>query len=170
MYLTVQTSPLLALPLELQFSLLPLLQYPDVLALKHTCRDFYNLVDSTGSAAGIRRRVAWLVQRHKRGLPCPHRQCELETDERFCSSGKGQVSQLIESRRRHGECRVGDKGCEIVVGRSCGGSNATKMRWMPMMGPNNSWHQVWVGWGMFVVGLLLASVGFNLLELCRCLS
>ena len=170
MYLISQPSPLLFLPRELQYTLLPFLPYPDVLALKHTCRHFYNLINSTGSAAGIKRRVAWLVERHVRGLPCPHQQCQLETDESFCRSGKRQVSQLIESRRRHEECQTGHKGCEVVVGSSCEGSSRPQARWVLLKGGRIGWQRYWSGWGAWIIGLLLANLGIHLLVLWIWLS
>lgn len=100
------------LPEELYTLILPHLVYPDALSLKHTSRQFYRLVDTS-----IKSKVAWLIDRHSRGLPCPQKKCILKTDAAFCSSSGGEVKRLMEKRRRHEEC--GPKGCEVVVGREC---------------------------------------------------
>ena len=101
------------------------------LALKHTHRMFYNIVDTS-----VRLKVAWLLDRKVRGLPTPEKMCCLKSDSEFCNGGlvggwekgrrrgkvqdgAGQVSSIMARRRRHGEC---DRGvCEVLVGRRCGG-------------------------------------------------
>ena len=91
----------------------------------------------------------------------------LKTDESFCRSGKGQVSQLIEVRRRHGECKVGDGGCEVVLGSNCGGERKTKAKRVLMIGQTFGKGGQRTGWVVWIVGLLLASLGVNLLLLWR---
>lgn len=92
----------------------------------------------------------------------------LKTDESFCKSGNGQVRRLMEVRRRHGECKVGERGCEIVRGWDCGGRRKQGRQglWMAVRrewGRNEgkSW------WMMWVVSLLAASLGVNLWMLWR---
>ncbi|KAL8665536.1 MAG: hypothetical protein Q9202_002241 [Teloschistes flavicans] len=108
-------TTLLTLPPELLALIPPLLPYPDALALKHTSRLFYNTIPTS-----VPLRVAWLLSRHARGLPCPRKKCILLTDEAFCGSGGGQVRDLMQRRRRHEECGWDGKGgCEVVVGEKC---------------------------------------------------
>lgn len=108
-----ESSPSLStIPEELYSLILPHLPYPDALSLKHTSRKFYRLVDTS-----MELKVAWLIDRHIRGLPCPQKQCILKTDAAFCLSKSGEVKRLMERRRRHEEC--GPKGCEVVIGRNC---------------------------------------------------
>lgn len=109
------------LPPELYSLILPHLPYPDALSLKHTSRQFYTMVDTS-----IRSKVAWLLDRHTRGLQCPRKKCILKTDASFCESGGGEVKRLMERRRRHEEC--GPDRCEVVLGRKCdtAGRRATR--------------------------------------------
>jgi len=113
--------PLTALPPELQLLILSHLPYPDLLALKHTDRHFYIQSPTT-----VKAKVAWLVSRHERNLKCPDRKCIMKTDATFCESGRGQVSWIMEVRRAHGECAAGQGGCEVVLGRTCGGGSTTR--------------------------------------------
>ncbi|KAG7004826.1 hypothetical protein G7Y79_00023g054100 [Physcia stellaris] len=127
----VTSSPLLALPPEILIDIIPMLPYPDALALKHTHPSFYNLVDTS-----VRLKVAWLLDRKVRGLPTPQKMCCLGSDSDFCNGGlagvwgKGrrrakvedgasQVKSIMARRRRHGECEGGR--CEVLVGWRCGG-------------------------------------------------
>lgn len=68
------------LPPEIQLLISQQLIYPDALSLKHTCRQFYSLVDT-----GVRLKVEWLVQRRSLHLECPNKTgCDLGSDLRFC--------------------------------------------------------------------------------------
>ena len=106
--------PILNLPVELQLYITSRLPYPDALALKHTNSYFYALVSTS-----IRLKVAWLISRHERHLPCPSRNCFLKTDGAFCLGTNGEVKAIMERRRRHGECKAGNGGCEVIVGSTC---------------------------------------------------
>lgn len=119
---------LMALPAELHDSLLSCLPYPDQLALKHTCKYFHLFIVSTNGAVGVQSRVAWLVERYEKGLPCPVHDCVMSTDETFCSSGRWQVSRMMEVRRRHGDCRRMAGGCEVLPGTTCGGPRRANLR------------------------------------------
>lgn len=87
----------------------------------------------------------------------------MKTDAAFCSTGGGQVRRIMENRRAHGECAVGEGGCEVVVGASCGGARG----W----GRGNVGGRVWRRVGrmgrveaslvMWVVGLLVMSLVVN---------
>lgn len=76
----------------------------------------------------------------------------------------------MEVRRRHGECKVGvgEKGCEVVQGRDCGGGRGRK--WgtpgfsvMALRGGGKGLPLSKSGWViMWVVGLLVASLSINL--------
>ena len=102
-------GPFMSMPTELQLSVSSHLPYPDALSLKHSCRHFYNIVDT-----GIRLKVEWLIERVSLHLECPKEgQCILRTDAQFCST----VRPLIEKRRRHEECG-GHRGC-LVRGGTC---------------------------------------------------
>lgn len=68
------------LPPEIHLAISRQLTYPDALSLKHTCRYFYQLVDT-----GVKLKVAWLVERHTLHLECPNdRCCDLRSDGKFC--------------------------------------------------------------------------------------
>lgn len=131
----VTPSRLLSLPLELLLDIIPMLPYPDALALKHSHPSFYNMVNTS-----VRLKVSWLLDRKVRGLPTPQQMCCLKSDAEFCNGGlaggweKGrrrgkvkpahgadQVRSIMARRRRHGECK--DGRCEVLVGRRCGGRN-----------------------------------------------
>ena len=99
------------LPIELYSLIIPYLPYPDALSLKHTSRRFYSLTDTS-----IKLKVAWLIDRHSRGLPCPQKKCILKTDAAFCSSSGGEVRKIMERRRRHEEC---GSVCEVVQNTNC---------------------------------------------------
>ncbi|BDD57170.1 hypothetical protein MAP00_002560 [Monascus purpureus] len=102
---------LMGLPTELHFSISSYLPYPDALALKHTCRHFYRIVDT-----GVHKKVDWLVERFERKLECPMEQCSFRTDEAFCNA---RMRKLMERRRRHLECRRVKGGCMVVEGNTC---------------------------------------------------
>ncbi|KAL9630202.1 MAG: hypothetical protein Q9164_006539, partial [Protoblastenia rupestris] len=114
-------SPFFNLPLELQLHIASYLPYPDALALKHAHPHLYTL-----ATTNVKQKVSWLISRHERGLKCPDRKCILKTDTLFCSGENGQVRRLMEKRRRHGECKEGKGGCEVVLGRTCGGPRKAK--------------------------------------------
>ena len=107
-----------ALPLEIQLQVSSYLSYPDALALKHTSRHFYHLVDT-----GVRLKVAWLIDRKRLRLDHPKEYCSLKTDEAFCSSR--EIRRIMERRRRHGECKGG--ACKVVEGMSCGGQRGRRL-------------------------------------------
>ena len=111
---TAKPSALLALPVEIQLLIIPDLYYPDALALKHTHRHFYGLVDTS-----IRMKVAWLLDRKERGLEWPQQMCKMKTDALFCVD---EVREIMETRRAHGECTVELGGCEVIIGATCGGA------------------------------------------------
>lgn len=82
------------LPPEIHLSISQRLTYPDALSLKHTCRYFYNLVDT-----GIKLKVEWLVERHTLHLECPNdRRCDLRSDLKFCKGSVRYVSSCHSSR------------------------------------------------------------------------
>ncbi|KAI9847614.1 MAG: hypothetical protein M1837_002188 [Sclerophora amabilis] len=97
---STSASSLLSLPPEIHLLISAHLNYPDALSLKHSHPHFYDLVDT-----GVRLKVDWLIERHRLRLDFPNEgQCVLRTDAAFCS---GQVSRLMERRRRHEECASG---------------------------------------------------------------
>ncbi|KAK7743353.1 hypothetical protein SLS62_010627 [Diatrype stigma] len=85
------------LPPEIHLAISQRLTYPDALSLKHTCRYFYDLVDT-----GIRLKVEWLVERHTLHLECPNdRCCDLRSDLKFCrGSVSGDASTWNANRAR----------------------------------------------------------------------
>ncbi|KAL9610071.1 MAG: hypothetical protein Q9167_005208 [Letrouitia subvulpina] len=109
-----QPSGLLNLPSEIHLLIIKNLAYPDALSLKHSCRTFYLTTDTS-----VRLKVAWLVDRHVRGLPCPQRDCILKTDRSFCAGSDGEVRRIMERRRQHEEC---EGVCEVVLGAQCVGT------------------------------------------------
>ena len=115
-------SRILQLPTELQLHIASHLPYPDALALKHTNSHFYALVPTT-----VKLKVAWLVSRHERHLPNPCHKCLLKTDEAFCKGTNGEVQAIIERRRKHGECKASDGGCEVIIGATCKGPQSRPM-------------------------------------------
>lgn len=108
---TPQGPGLLSLPTELHIQISSSLPYPDALALKHTNRRFYSVVQT-----GIKLKVAWLLERKRLNLEWPEQTCDFKTDERFCV---GKVRDLMEKRRRHQECPSLNKGCKVIEGTSC---------------------------------------------------
>ena len=130
-----QASPLLSLPPELLRSILPYLPYPDALSLKHTSRALYLCTDTS-----VPLKVSWLLARNMRGLPWPKRSCDLKTDKAFCNGEEGEVRRIMEKRRRHEECRPNDKGCEILLGRTC-----EKARWYRTTFHLGRWGRSWEG-------------------------
>ena len=147
--------PLLALPLELQYLVIANLSYPDALALKHTHPHFYNLVKTSVSL-----KVAWLLERKERNLGWPQKKCTMKTDATFCG-GNSEVRAIMLRRRAHAECAGGDRGCEVVVGSTCGGAKAMWRRrvrrssWVIGVGRPGFLLIVWV------VGLLVMSLAGN---------
>ena len=109
---SLPSTPLLSLPLELHHQISLSLPYPDHLALRHTHPHFYLTLPST-----IKDKVAWLISRHERQLPCPNTRCILASDAAFCYSG--DVRSIMERRRRHQECKGVRGGCEVVLGGTC---------------------------------------------------
>ncbi|QKX61777.1 uncharacterized protein TRUGW13939_08933 [Talaromyces rugulosus] len=61
---------LMDLPTELHIHISSFLSYPDALALKHTSRLFYLVVDT-----GVELKIDWLVERFERKLECPMEKC-----------------------------------------------------------------------------------------------
>lgn len=102
---------LMNLPTELHYQISNHLAYPDALALKHTCRHFYNLVYT-----GVHLKIDWLVDRFEHKLDCPLEKCSFRTDEAFCNT---RIRKIMERRRRHLECRRARGGCLVVFGRTC---------------------------------------------------
>ena len=157
-------SPLLALPLELQFLIIPHLSYPDALALKHTHPHFYSIVNTS-----VRLKVAWLLERKERRLEWPQKMCAMKTDAAFCG-GNGEVRIIMERRRAHAECADGEGGCEVLVGSTCGGAKAKGRRraargiWNNNMEGSESLARVWI------VGLLVTSFLANLFFVLRWIS
>ncbi|KAK7997407.1 pH-response regulator protein palC [Apiospora arundinis] len=97
--------------------------YPDALSLKHTCRYFYELVNT-----GVRLKVEWLVQRRMLHLECPNdKRCDLGSDLKFC---RGSVPLLMQRRREHMECesRPG-LGCLVFSTKSCAHRPQLQHRW-----------------------------------------
>lgn len=114
----VQEPPgLHSLPTELQIQISSFLPYPDALALKHTNRHFYNLVQT-----GIWLKVSWLLDRKRLNLEWPAQSCNFKTDESFCI---GKVRDLMKKRREHRECS--STGCKVVEGTLCKKRKATRV-------------------------------------------
>lgn len=153
-------SPILALPLELQLLIFRHLSYPDALALKHTSTHFYNLLNTN-----VRLKVAWLLERKERGLEWPQKMCVMKTDAAFC--GNGEVREIMENRRAHGECAKGMGGCEVVVGGTCGGGRGfrkgrgMRMLWKRRVGRRGEGVVIWM------VGLVVMSLIVNLWFMAR---
>ena len=141
---TESISSILSLPLELQLQIIPSLSYPDALALKHTHPHFYNLIDTN-----VRLKVAWLLERKERGLDWPQKMCAMKTDAAFCG-GHGEVRTIMAKRRAHAECTTGVRGCEVVLGSTCGGAMAGNRRrtalrfWNRTIGSSTAWLTVWM--------------------------
>lgn len=138
--------PKASLLLSLPPDLLPLLRfhlpYPDLLALRHTHPYFYHS-PLLSTNTNIRLKVAWLVDRKERGLSCPtHSSTLFKTDREFCASR--EVKRIMKLRRRHGDCREGPGGCEVVRGGSCGGKVRGREAW--------AWE--WV-WSLLIIGTAL---------------
>ena len=71
---------LTTLPPEIHLLIIENLIYPDRLALKHTDRYFYCIVDT-----GVKIKVSWLMSRRMLHLKCPNNvRCEMGSDLRFC--------------------------------------------------------------------------------------
>jgi hypothetical protein len=105
------SSNLTTLPSELHLQISTYLSYPDALALKHSSRHFYSIVNT-----GVRLKVDWLLERLERKLECPMEKCSFSTDESFCN---GRVRGIMERRRWHLECRPVRNGCLLVNGQTC---------------------------------------------------
>ena len=114
---SLSTSHLLRFPPDLLLYIRSHLPYPDLLALRHTHPYFY-YSSLLATDRNIRLKVAWLVDRKRRGLACPgHHRTLFRTDREFCAST--EVKQIMARRRRHEDCQVG-KECEVVSGTVCG--------------------------------------------------
>ena len=151
---TKPLSPLLTLPLELQLLIIPSLSYPDALALKHTHTHFYDLIDTSVSL-----KVVWLLERKERGLELPQKKCAMKTDAAFCG-GNGEVRAIMERRRAHGECTAGERGCEVVVGSTCGAGKGVNRRrvvqrfWSNTVGKSGEFLTNWIT-GLLVMSFLV---------------
>ncbi|KAI0132958.1 hypothetical protein BJ170DRAFT_706305 [Xylariales sp. AK1849] len=111
------------LPAEMHLLISQELTYPDALSLKHTCRYFYDLVNT-----GINLKVEWLMERRSLHLECPNdRRCDLGSDLKFC---RGSVRLLMQRRREHMECesRPG-LGCLVFGTNTCTHRPPTRDRW-----------------------------------------
>jgi len=144
-----QKPTLLTLPPELHALITPHLPYPDALALKHTHPHFYALVSTS-----VHLKVSWLLERKSRGLEWPLKKCVMRNDAAFC--GGREVRGIMERRRAHGECKAGEGGCEVLVGRRCGG--VRRMGRGVLGGRGGRWRG---GMGMWVVGLVVMSLVAN---------
>lgn len=83
-------ASLATLPPEVHHLIAQQLIYPDALSLKHTCRYFYELVNT-----GVRLKVEWLVQRRMLHLECPNdKRCDLGSDLKFCRGSVPYVPRL----------------------------------------------------------------------------
>lgn len=119
------TTSLTSLPAELVLAIAQHLQYPDLLALRHTHPRFLNT--KLLSTSDRIRKVEWLVDRSLRGLDVPKRQkLRLDSDAAFCS--QAEVRAIMRRRMRHGECATGPGGCLLVEGANCGGPKAPARR------------------------------------------
>ena len=155
-------SPLLNLPTELHLLISTHLPYPDALALKHTNTHFYALVSTN-----VRKKVAWLISRHKRRLPCPATKCILTSDTAFCLWAHGEVKTLMERRRKHMECKHGKEGwaCEVVVGHTCGGS---RMNAIDRLRLGKERVEAWTGrWTLWAAAALVLSIVINVCLIVR---
>jgi hypothetical protein len=82
---------LITLPPEIHLLIARHLIYPDALALRHTNRHFYQLVDT-----GVKLKVEWLMERRLLHLECPSDQrCDLGSDLRFCRGSVKSVRFLF---------------------------------------------------------------------------
>lgn len=110
---------LLTVPPEVLLSLSSYLPYPDVLALRLTHPRFY-YSSLLATDRNIRLKVAWLLERKVRGLPCPSggRAIVFRTDRDFVASG--MVGNVLKRRRGHRECAASPGGCQVVAGKTCG--------------------------------------------------
>ncbi|EEH44556.1 uncharacterized protein PADG_00845 [Paracoccidioides brasiliensis Pb18] len=107
------SSPFMDLPTELHAQITSYLSYPDALALKHTNTYFYALVQT-----GLVLKVNWILERCRLKLRVPFSTCEFRTDQTFCNR---EIREIMQTRRRHQECKPGTGGCLVVEGSSCGG-------------------------------------------------
>lgn len=81
---------LASLPTEIHLLISKELIYPDALSLKHTCRHFYYLVDTS-----VKLKVAWLIERRMLHLECPNdKRCDLGSDLKFCRGSVRYVLKL----------------------------------------------------------------------------
>jgi hypothetical protein len=128
---------LLSLPPCILPSLFSLLPYPDALALRHTHPYFY-YSPLLSTDRNVRLKVAWLVERKTRGLPVPtNSRTRFNTDAAFCASK--EVKEIMVKRRRHGDCKGGEGGCEVVQGASCDGMGQKRQRWRSWNIRQTSW-------------------------------
>lgn len=102
---------LMTLPSELHIQISKYLSYPDALALKHSSRHFYSIVNT-----GVRLKVDWLIERFEHKLECPMEKCSFSTDESFCNA---RVRGIMERRRWHLECHRVKGECLVNGGRTC---------------------------------------------------
>ena len=151
-------TTLSALPAELLLLIAQHLQYPDLLALRHTHPRFLN----TKLLATSNRihKVDWLLDRHARGLDVPmHSGLRMDSDAAFCS--QAEVREIMQRRLRHGECRAGKAGCLLVEGWDCGGGEKRRIGSPWRSGRRRKWmgddggRMLWVG---VLVGVLAVLV------------
>ena len=106
------TSPLLALPQELQDIVVSNLAYPDLLALKHAHPHYNETIRTTKI-----HRLNWLIERAQQKLPLPQKSCRWHNDKDFCASD--EIRTFMRRRRWHLDCPRTGKGCLVVGGTDC---------------------------------------------------
>ena len=83
----------------------------------------------------------------------------LRSDALFVNGSGGEVRRIMRVRRRHGECKGGGGGCEVVLGGSCGGERRVR-------GKGWRWEGVGMGgWGVVVavMGVVGGLLGYGVL-------
>jgi hypothetical protein len=81
----------------------------------------------------------------------------MRTDAAFCANG--EVRYIMANRRAHGECASTPRGCEVVVGATCGGGRRVARRVMlrrllnGRMGERRGMMVVWIA-GLVVMSLV----------------
>ena len=87
--------------------------------------------------------------------------CVMKTDAAFC--GNREVKLILERRRAHNECKMGEGGCEVVWGRNCGGGRRSVGKGNKLMsllsGRMDSFP---LGFKMWVAGLVFVSLVANI--------